>query len=137
MSPCIFIELFARLSPEKKITVFNLNPHRLVGFLSEQRRISGQDCLQRGKPQEADAFMRSIQKEYDADRSLFFRHQAFFHLYWGLGNLALQKGWKAFQARPFYLKNFFSLLLIVFRIAGFLFSRALNKKSYNKLLTRF
>ena len=46
----------------KKITVFNLNLHRLVGFLSQQRRISGQDCLQRGEPKEANAFMLSIQR---------------------------------------------------------------------------
>jgi hypothetical protein len=119
----------------KKVTVRNLNLHRLIGFLSRQRREQGKDCLQRGKAQEADEFLETVQKEYDADPSIFLRHQAFFHLYWGLTDLAISNGWKAFLVRPFYLKNLLSFILIVFRIGGFSLNRKINRKHYLKFIS--
>jgi glycosyltransferase involved in cell wall biosynthesis len=119
----------------KKVTVRNLNLHRLIGFLSRQRREQGKDCLQRGKAQEADEFLETVQKEYDADPSIFLRHQAFFHLYWGLTDLAISNGWKAFLVRPFYLKNLLSFILIVFRIGGFSLNRTINRKHYLKFIS--
>jgi len=103
-------------------------------FLSKQRREQGKDCLQLGESSQADEFLNSIQKEYDSDPSFFCRHQAFFQLYWGLTDLAISNGWKAFRARPFYLKNLFSLLFIVFRIGGFSLNRTVNRKHYSKLI---
>ncbi|SRR5258706_9988627 len=133
MSPCIFIELFARLSPEKKLQYsISICTDWLVFYHSNAEYPD--------KIAFSEANLKKLMrlcflfKEYDAERSFYFRHQAFFHLYWGLNDLALQNGWKAFQTRPFYLKNFFRLLLIVFRIGGFLFSRGINKKPYYKLI---
>lgn len=132
--PLYFYRIVTSSLSRKAVTIRNLNLHRLVGFLSKQRREQGQDCLQRGIIKEADEFMNSVQREYENDPSFFFRHQAFFHLYWGLTDLAFQNGWKAFQARPFYWKNFPGLILIVFRIGLFSLNRTLNKGHYTKLI---
>lgn len=134
--PLYFYRIVRTSITRKKITVRSLNLNKLVGFLSKQRREQGQDCLQRGLPQEADEFMNSVQKEYDKDPSFFFRHQAFVHLYWGVHDLAFQNGLKAFFARPLYLKNLLSLGLIVFRIGVFLLTRGVNKKHYAQLMNQ-
>jgi hypothetical protein len=121
-------------SRRKKMTVRNLNIHLLIGFLSGQRKAYGKDCLQRNASHEADEFMKTVQVRYDADKSLIFRHQAFFHLYWRVNDLAFQNGLKAFSTRPLYWKNILSLGLIVFRIGVFLLTRGFNKKHYSQLI---
>lgn len=132
--PLYFYRIVRTSITRKKITVRSLNLNKLIAFLSTQRGEQGQDCLQRGVTKEAEDFMNSIQKEYDNDPSFFYRHQAFFHLYWGVNDLAFQNGLKAFLSRPLYWKNFFGLGLIVFRIGVFLLTRGFNKKHYSQLI---
>lgn len=131
--PLYFYRIVTSSLSRKKVTVRNLNLHRLVGFLSRQRREQGQDCLQRGSAAEADEFMNSIQRDYENDSSFFFRHQAFFHLYWGLNDLAFQNGWKAFKTRPLYWKNFLGLPLITIRCIVFGVKR-ISRRNYGVLM---
>jgi glycosyltransferase involved in cell wall biosynthesis len=118
----------------KKVTVRNLNLHRLMGHLSQQRRETGLDCLQRNTPEEADDFLSDVQKEYDQDPSFFFRHQAFFHLYWGLTDLSFINILKAIGAKPFKIKNWLCLPYIVLRIGMFYLSKRLNKIHFGELI---
>jgi glycosyltransferase involved in cell wall biosynthesis len=120
----------------KKVTVRNLNLHRLMGHLSQQRRETGVDCLQRNAPQEADNFLNNVQKEYDQDPSFFFRHQAFFHLYWGLTDLSFANILRALGTRPLKIKNWLCLLYIVFQIGMFCLSRRLNKIHFGELIAK-
>jgi glycosyltransferase involved in cell wall biosynthesis len=119
----------------KKVTVRNLNLHRLMGYLSQQRRETGVDCLQRNEPQEADDFLTNVQKEYDIDTSFFFRHQAFFHLYWGLMDLAFVNMLRAIGAKPFKIKSWLCLPYIVLRIGIFYLNHAINKRHYIELIS--
>ena len=119
----------------KNITPRNLNLHLLVGFLSRQRRTTGQDCLQRNAPEEANEFMRQIEEPYNLDPSFLFRHQASVHLYWGLNDLAFKNGWVAISKSPFRAKNWGSLLYIIFRIGLFYLNRSVNKVHYRQLMT--
>jgi glycosyltransferase involved in cell wall biosynthesis len=132
--PLYFYRIVHGSLSRRDITIRTLNLNKLVGFLSRQRREQGQDCLQRNAAHEANEFLNTIQKKYDTDPSFFFRHQAFFHLYWGLNDLAFKNGLKAFFARPLYWKNLLSLGLIVFRIGVFLLTRGVNKKHYSRLI---
>lgn len=132
--PLYFYRIVKSSVTRKKITVRSLNLHRLVGFLSKQRRANGQDCLQRNAPNDVDELLGSIQSVYDLDSSYFFRHQAFFHLYWGLSDLALQNMWKSVLEKPFLAKNWLSLIYIIFRIGWFYLNRGLNKVHYSKFM---
>jgi glycosyltransferase involved in cell wall biosynthesis len=118
----------------KNITPRNLNLRLLVGFLSRQRRTTGQDCLQRNAPEEANEFMGQIEEPYNLDPSFLFRHQAFVHLYWGLNNLALENVRLAVSKSPFQAKNWVSLLYIIFRIGLFYLNRSVNKVHYRQLM---
>jgi glycosyltransferase involved in cell wall biosynthesis len=119
----------------KKVTVRNLNLHRLMGHLSQQRREKGLDCLQRNTPAEADNFLSDVQKEYDQDPSFFFRHQAFFHLYWGLADLSFVNILNAIGAKPLKIKNWLALPYIVLRIGMFYLNRVVNKRHYIELIS--
>jgi glycosyltransferase involved in cell wall biosynthesis len=130
--PLYFYRILKSSVTRKKVTVRNLNLHRLIGFLSTQRRQHGSDCLQRNNSEEADSFINKIQCEYDLDASLFFRHQAFFHLYWGLTDLAFLNSWKALRARPFFYKNWMTIAYIALKIGYFLFNKTLKKEHYSK-----
>lgn len=132
--PLYFYRIVKSSVTRKKITVRNLNLHRLVGFLCKQRRANGQDSLQRKAPNEVDEFLGSIQSVYDSENSYFCRHQAFFHLYWGLNDLALRNMWKAVVEKPFLATNWLSLFYIIFRIGWFYLNRGLNKVHYSKLM---
>ncbi len=132
--PLYFYRVVKNSVTRKKVTVRNLNLNQVIAFLSRQRREQREDCLQRGNKSEADEFLSTIQEEYDSDPSFFYRHQAFFHLYWRLNDLAFLNGWKAFQRRPFYLKNIFGFLLIVFRIGVFSLTRGFNKRHYSQMI---
>jgi|GEM_PF-1276660 len=132
--PLYFYRILKSSVTRRKVTVHNLNVHRLIGHLSKQRREQGQDSLQCGSSLEADEFMNAIQREYDQDASLFYRHQAFFHLYWGLTDLAMQNGWEALKRRPFYFKNFPGFLWIAFRSAIFKLKHTLAKRHYGLLM---
>jgi glycosyltransferase involved in cell wall biosynthesis len=134
--PLYFYRIVHSSISRTDITPFKLNCHKLVGLLSLQRRSAGQDCLQRGETAEVDAFMDAIQSKYDTDPSLFLRHQAFFHLYWGLNSLALTKGWQAFVKNPFFYKNMLSVFVIVLRIVWYWLNRVANKKSFRMLVTQ-
>lgn len=134
VEPLYFYRIVKSSVTRKKVTVRNLNLHRLIGFLSAQRREQGFDCLQRSHPEVADEYLRTIQAEYDSDPSFFFRHQAFFHLYWGLIDLAFVNGMKAVMRSPFRLKNWGGLVYIIFRIGLFYLNRGLNKVDYSKFM---
>ena len=105
VEPLYFYRIVRSSVTRKKTTVRNLNLHLLVGFLCKQRRANGQDCLQRKAPEEADEFLSSVQSKYDLDNSYFYRHQAFFHLYWGLTDLAWDNMRKAILKMPFSAKK--------------------------------
>jgi glycosyltransferase involved in cell wall biosynthesis len=132
--PLYYYRILKSSVTRRKVTVRNLNLHRLIGFLSEQRREAGLDCLQRNIPQEADAFILKVQQEYDRDSSFFFRHQAYFQLYWGVNDLAFTNIKNAVIERPFLLKNWLSLAHIISRIGLFYLNRGLKKKHYSKLI---
>jgi glycosyltransferase involved in cell wall biosynthesis len=132
--PLYYYRILKSSVTRRKITVRNLNLHRLIGFLSQQRRETDLDCLQRNAPQEADAFILKIQKEYDNDASFFFRHQAYFQLYWGVNDLAFANIRNAVTTKPSLLKNWFSLVYIISRIGLFYLNRGLNKTHYSKLI---
>ncbi|GHN00898.1 hypothetical protein WSM22_23870 [Cytophagales bacterium WSM2-2] len=130
--PLYFYRILKSSVTRRKVTVHNLNIYKLIGHLSGQRRKQGQDCLQRGDLKEADEFMEAIQHSYDQHPSFFYRHQAFFHLYWGLTDLAWQNAWKAFFMNPFS-KNFFALGFVIFRIVVFLLR---PKRHYSSLIKK-
>ncbi|MCX8492423.1 MAG: glycosyltransferase [Cyclobacteriaceae bacterium] len=132
--PLYFYRIIKSSITRNKVTVRNLNLHRLIGFLSAQRRTQGQDCLQQNLPEQANIFLSDIQAEYDQDPSFFFRHQAFFHLYWGLMDLAFENGRLAISKSPFRAKNWVSFLYIIFRIGLFYLNRSLNKVHYRQLI---
>ena len=132
--PLYFYRIVKSSVTRKKVTVRNLNLHRLIGFLSAQRRTLGQDCLQQNLPEEANLFLSKVQAEYDQDPSFFFRHQAFFHLYWGLNDLAFENGRLAISKSPFRAKNWASFLYIIFRIGLFYLNRSVNKVHYRQLM---
>lgn len=117
----------------KRPTARSLNVHRLVGFLSAQRQLEGVDCLEQGNIAAADAFMRSIEAVYEGNPSLLKRHEAFFHLYWGLTGNAWTAIRTAIVTRP-SAKNLLAGAYIIFRIAMFSLTRSLNKKHYSELL---
>ncbi len=131
--PLYYYRILKSSVTRRKVTVRNLNLHRVFGFLSQQRRETGLDCLQRNEPHEADLFINKIQQEYDADASFFFRHQAYFQLYWGVNDLAFTNIRNAVIAKPFLLKNWLSLAHIISRIGLFYLNRGLNKRHYSKL----
>lgn len=116
----------------KELTVRNLTLSKLIGHLSWQRRNAGSDCLEKGDPQEADAFIEAIAQEYRNDSSLFFRHQAFFHLYWGQNRKAFQAMWKAFLSQPFAIKNILGVPLVLIRIFFFVVQRSFYKRHYTQ-----
>ena len=132
--PLYFYRIVKTSVTRKKVTVRNLNLHRLVGYLSQQRRHQGHDCLQRNDLKQADRFMEEIKEEYDRDLSFYPRHQAFFHLYWGLVDLAFINILNAIRARPFYSKNYLSFFYIIYRITFFYLNRGVNKKHYRSLM---
>lgn len=120
----------------KQVTVRNLTLYNLIAHLSKQRRVSGKDCIENGHTEEATAFMTSIEQSYQADPSYFFRHQAFFHLYWGLNNSALSSIWKAFLAKPLVLKNILGVPYTLLRIIFFMLNRRLNSIHYTQQIKR-
>ncbi len=132
--PLYFYRILKTSVTRKKVTVRNLNLHLLIGFLSQQRRENGQDCLQKDNPDQADLFIKDIQDEYDRDPSFFSRHQAFFHLYWGLTDLAFLNMVNAIRARPFFIKNYVSFFYTIFRIGIFYLNRGLNGRHYSSLM---
>lgn len=118
----------------KEITVRNLTLSKLIAHLSWQRRNAGSDCLEKGNPEEANKFMEILEDAYRNDSSLFFRHQAFFHLYWGLNRKAFYFIWKAFLNRPFAIKNIFGVPLVLFRIIFFVLHQRFFGTHYSQLI---
>jgi len=132
--PLYYYRILQTSLTRRNVTPRNLNLHRLVGFLSQQRRITGLDCLKRNAPEEANEFMHQIEEPYNLDPSFLFRHQAFVHLYWGLNNLALENVQLAVSKSPFRAKNWVSLLYVIFRIGLFYLNRSVNKVHYRQLM---
>jgi hypothetical protein len=118
----------------KEVTVRNLTLNKLIAHLSRQRRSTGFDCLENDTPEEADEFMETLERAYRNDPSLFLRHQAFFHLYWGLNDRAFQAMGKAFLSRPFAMKNIFGVPLVLFRIIFFVLYRTFFRKHYSRMI---
>lgn len=116
----------------REITIRNLTLSKLIAHLSWQRRNTGSDCLEKGNPQEANEFMKTLEEAYRNASSLFFRHQAFFHLYWGLNRKAFQTIWKAFLNQPFAIKNILGVPLVLSRIIFFVLYRRVFRRHYSR-----
>lgn len=118
----------------REITIRNLTLNKLIAHLSWQRRNTGSDCLEKGNPEEANEFMEKLEGAYRNDSSLFYRHQAFFHLYWGLNRKAFHSSWKAFLNRPFAIRNILGVPLVLFRIIFFELHRSFFATHYGQLI---
>lgn len=116
----------------KNVTIRNLTLNKLIAHLSWQRRNHAKDCLDRGNSEEANEFMEAIERPYRNDPSLFLRHQAFFHLYWGLNRKAFQAMWKAFLSQPFAVKNILGVPLVLVRVIFFVLHQSFFGRHYSR-----
>lgn len=117
----------------KKVDVRNRTLYKVVAMLSQQRREMAVDYLMQEKPQLADAYLDSVNKEYADDPSLIYHEAAEYFYYWKLYKQALVSAAKALAIRPYYLRNIGTFLYIL-RKKNF-HSIEANKRHYTEVLS--
>jgi len=86
----------------------NLNKkfsYRIVGFLINQRRLTGTDDLEKQDLTELNTYLDGLKKPYVDDPSLFYREMAATYFHEGLKKRAMRLVLKAIIKRPLNLKN--------------------------------
>lgn len=93
----------------KNINERNRNLYKVVAFLGDQREKFGNDCLMRGKPEEADAFFAKVLQPYNQDKARIHREAAAYLMYWKFHKKAIAECFKGIRKRPFSFINWRTL----------------------------
>ncbi len=131
LSPSLYYYRIVRTSLSRRnVTVRLLNLYKVVAFLSQQRRKSGEDSLMKGEPEKVDRFLSEISKEYNDDPSFVFRHTAFTHMYWKVIDGAWRNAFKALHTNPFHAKNYFLFVYLAMKSCFYFFPDRFSRMHY-------
>jgi glycosyltransferase involved in cell wall biosynthesis len=132
--PLYYYRILDSSVSRKNVSPRSLNLYKLIGYLSQQRRQNGWDCLDAGDVTEADEWLADYLEPYRADPSFSHRHTAFFHLYWGLPKRSILSMIQAIVIKPLKIKNLAGLGYIIFKSCLFSVNRVFFKKHYRDLI---
>lgn len=105
--------------------------YAVISFLSQQRRSTGSDSLDRNDREPLEQFVKEITEEFTIDRSLIYQRAGFYHLYWKVFGQAWFNARHAWFAKPFKPKNIF---LVIYTIAMTGYHVLSGKKHYKETI---
>ena len=130
LEPLYYYRIVSSSLSRKNTSIRFLNLYKLISFLSNERRTSGEDSLQQNKPEVVDQFLLTLSKPYLEDHSLLHRQTAFTHLYWQKRQLAWQSALAAWRANPLHWKNYFLLGYVVTKGSYYLLLDLVGREHY-------
>lgn len=133
LEPLYYYRMVSNSLSRKNTSIRFLNLYKLISFLSNERRTSGEDSLQRNKPEVVDQFLLTLSKSYLEDHSLLHRQTAFTHLYWQKTKLAWRSSVAAWCGNPLHWKNYFLLGYVVTKGSYYLLLDLVGRAHYSEI----
>jgi glycosyltransferase involved in cell wall biosynthesis len=114
----------------KKLTPASLNTYPIIFWIHQQRALGQMDCIEAGNHELLAHYIGTIESAYTPAK--LHRHIAFYHLYWGLVQLAVKHAWRAITVHRPTVKNILVLMYIIFKSGLFWLNRIVYKKHYTR-----